>query len=167
MVTVVGLTDVATQIILFVVTSSLVGLAFGVLIGRATLRRWRRGIDPSHPIVQERVLVQPDVALFAENERLRDRLVAARARIVQLESTRPIAAPLVASNEVATGPVTTTTSSTTGTGKSRGRKASPGGSTDTGAGATPATNPVDVGATLRMTHRGRGPVKRGRRRTRA
>ena len=123
MVIVVGFNDVAKQIILFVVTSSLVGLGFGVFIGRATLRRHRRGIDPRHPIFQERVLVQPDVALFAENERLRDRLVTARARIEDLEAALPV--------------------------------------------PTPITTPADANIALRMNHPVRGPVKRGRRRTRA
>lgn len=61
-------------------------MGFGVFIGRAT-QRGRHRVNLSHPVVQERILVRPDVELFAENERLRDRLVAARARIESLEPT--------------------------------------------------------------------------------
>lgn len=71
-------------------------MGFGVFIGRAT-QRGRHRVNLSHPVVQERILVRPDVELFAENERLRDRLVAARARIESLEPTPP-APPVPVSN---------------------------------------------------------------------
>ena len=92
MVIVEGVKDVAVQILALIIASGLLGMGFGIFIGRAT-QRGRHRVDLSHPVVQERILVRPDVELFAENERLRDRLVAARARIESLEPT-PTAPPV-------------------------------------------------------------------------
>ena len=77
--------DLVGQIAAFVVLSGLLGLGFGVLVGRATHRG--RGVRVvQERVVQERVLVRTDVSLYRENEQLRDRVVALRARVDLLEA---------------------------------------------------------------------------------
>ncbi len=151
-------------------------MGFGIFIGRAT-QRGRHRVDLSHPVVQERVLVRPDVELFAENERLRDRLVAARARIESLEPT-PTAPPIPVSMLADRGSdPNAAPSSTTKAAKMRPTKSpkvglKPWGNKRVGAGVTGVgANRVgknDQDAKLGRAHPdGRPRRKRGSRQTRA
>ena len=124
--------DLVEQIAAFVVASGLLGLLFGILIGRTTQRgrvdrgpasgssttgpgRRRSLAGPDLP-VHERVVVRPDLTLYRENERLRDRLVTLRARLDALEAdlsvrtdgtaTRAAVLPHEAEGDVVAGSVT-------------------------------------------------------------
>ena len=84
--------ELAVQIGAFIIGAALLGLCAGVLFGRRSgakraARRFDMQAPAEAPVVRAtRVVVRPDPALFAENERLRDRLIIVYQRALDLEA---------------------------------------------------------------------------------